>query len=278
MRQHKVEWTRPCSSKLFERDDVQSEGIHPRFYPSIKSTSWVRSLILIDESWTIAEGIDPWWRCGCRSAVPISRKKKLLPHRPFVDAFAPICIFIDPVQDLDCRNLTPIFIDELKAALSGKITNLEIAFAQTNTRQNLIFRIEMHALRQEIEIQKAALTRYLNDFRKETHMGIDTLSAQLSEIIAYINRGRDDKKGEEGSRCPPPDDRSRPGGGSSRPGEGGSRSESPKIGGSNRGGGSNRSRGVHLERDSSDRMFTEAVFIKSSSGTFLKRKKERRRI
>ncbi|KZV26450.1 hypothetical protein F511_36142 [Dorcoceras hygrometricum] len=41
MRQHKLEWTRPCSSKLFERANVQSEGIHYRFYPSIKSTNWV---------------------------------------------------------------------------------------------------------------------------------------------------------------------------------------------------------------------------------------------
>ncbi|KZV50210.1 hypothetical protein F511_21125 [Dorcoceras hygrometricum] len=62
--------------------------------------------------------------------------------------------------------------------------------------------------------------------------GLNTLRAQLSEIIAYINRRGDDKSRElESSRGPPPDYRSRPGSGSSRPGEGGSRSEPPKRGG-----------------------------------------------
>ncbi|KZV25928.1 hypothetical protein F511_29251 [Dorcoceras hygrometricum] len=64
----------------------------------------------------------------------------------------------------------------------------------------------------------------LTVFRLETHEGLNTLRAQMSEIIAYINRGRDDKKGEESNRGPQPEDRSRPSGG----GRGGSRSEPSK--------------------------------------------------
>ncbi|KZV24639.1 protein IQ-DOMAIN 14 [Dorcoceras hygrometricum] len=68
----------------------------------------------------------------------------------------------------------------------------------------------------------------------------NTLHAHLAEIIAYINKGRDDKKGGvSSSRGPqPPDDQRRPSGG-------GSRSEPPRKrgGGSNRGGGSTSSRG-----------------------------------
>ncbi|KZV17871.1 hypothetical protein F511_02718 [Dorcoceras hygrometricum] len=61
----------------------------------------------------------------------------------------------DAIDQIKLEQLSTLdSIDELKAAFSGKITNLEIAFAQTNTRQDLIFRMEMHALRQEIEIQK----------------------------------------------------------------------------------------------------------------------------
>ncbi|KZV26631.1 hypothetical protein F511_34675 [Dorcoceras hygrometricum] len=334
MRQHKLEWTRPCSSKLFERADVQSEGIHSRFYPSVKSTSWVRSLILIEGSWTVGEGKDPWWRCGCRSAI--SRKKKQQPQRPFVDAFAPICIFIEPVQDLDsrkpysgivqrnweeicvdivqfslfghllhvgtynfCKDIveagavvdidavstgifnafqhrleveehipqtsmptavvpstdytksfaqlrasvdkiqfeqiqTRVYVDKLKAALSSKITGLEMRFAQVSSQHDMLLRAQIHDVRKEVQTQKAALSQDLDDFRKETHEGLNTLSSQLSQIIAYINRGRDDKKGEiESSRGPPPDDRSRPGSGTSRPSGGGSSSEpSRKRGGS----------------------------------------------
>ncbi|KZV21242.1 hypothetical protein F511_23197 [Dorcoceras hygrometricum] len=101
MRQNQLEWTRTSCSKLLKRADVQSERIHSKYFPSIKSTSLVRRLILIDGYWTVAEGTDPWWRCGCRSAI--SRKRKQLQQRPYVDAFARICIFIEPVQDLDSR-------------------------------------------------------------------------------------------------------------------------------------------------------------------------------
>ncbi|KZV39389.1 hypothetical protein F511_23549 [Dorcoceras hygrometricum] len=96
--------------------------------------------------------------------------------------------------------------NELKAALSQKITRLEVEFAQYSSHQEMVFRAE------------------INDVRKEE--GLNTLRAQLSEIIAYINRGRDDKKGEESSRGPHLEDRSRPSGG------GGSSSESSR----NRGG------------------------------------------
>ncbi|KZV23070.1 hypothetical protein F511_26142 [Dorcoceras hygrometricum] len=51
-------------------------------------------------------------------------------------------------------------------------------------------------------------------FRLEKQEGLSTLCAQLSEIIAYINRGRDDKKEEDSSiKGPKPEDRSRPSGG-----------------------------------------------------------------
>ncbi|KZV27836.1 hypothetical protein F511_39014 [Dorcoceras hygrometricum] len=100
---------------------------------------------------------------------------------------------------------------------------------------------ELDAMRKEVQDQKAAITNYLLEFHVEAHENFQTLSTQLSEIIAYINRGRDDKKGEgSSSRGPqPPNDQSRPGSG------GGSRREPPRKrgGGSNRGGGRTSSRG-----------------------------------
>ncbi|KZV35308.1 hypothetical protein F511_40775 [Dorcoceras hygrometricum] len=86
--------------------------------------------------------------------------------------------------------------------------------------------------------KKAVLAHDLLEFRVETQENFHTLSAQLSEIIAYINRGRDDKKGEDSSsRVPqPPEDRSRPGDG----GRGRGRSSEPskkRGGGLHRGGG-----------------------------------------
>ncbi|KZV14730.1 hypothetical protein F511_41248 [Dorcoceras hygrometricum] len=155
----------------------------------------------------------------------------------FTVSFAQLRASVDKIQLEKVR--THDDVSDLKAALSSKITNFEVAFSNASTHQGRIFRNLIHDVQQKIKTQKDALPQDLNEFRKETQAGIDTLSAQLSEIIDYINRGRDDKKGEESSRGPPPDDRSIPGGGGSRPGEGGCRSEPPKrSGGSNRGSGS----------------------------------------
>ncbi|KZV17456.1 hypothetical protein F511_41754 [Dorcoceras hygrometricum] len=84
------------------------------------------------------------------------------------------------------------------------------------------------------------------EFRVQAQENFNTLTSQLSELVDYINRGGDAKKGERGSSRgpqPPPDDHGRPGSGNegSRHG-GGSRSESSskryyRSGGSHRGSG-----------------------------------------
>ncbi|KZV47936.1 7-deoxyloganetin glucosyltransferase-like [Dorcoceras hygrometricum] len=69
MRQHQLKWTWPSSSKLLKRTDVQSGAVHSPFYSSVKSTCWVRLMILSDGSWTIIQGID-----RCRSGCALSSK------------------------------------------------------------------------------------------------------------------------------------------------------------------------------------------------------------
>ncbi|KZV55394.1 hypothetical protein F511_03875 [Dorcoceras hygrometricum] len=98
---------------------------------------------------------------------------------------------------------------------------------------------ELDDIRKEIQDQKAAIVHDLLEFRMESQENFHTLSAQLSEIIANINRGRDDKKGEDSSiRGPqPPDDRSRPGLRDSGRGRGSSSEPSRKRGSGYRGGG-----------------------------------------
>ncbi|KZV30915.1 hypothetical protein F511_31346 [Dorcoceras hygrometricum] len=94
----------------------------------------------------------------------------VVPTADYTESFAQILDSIDQIRLEHVR--TRDDIDDLKATLYSRIKNLEAAVAN------------------------------------ETQTGIATLSAQLSEIIAYMNRGRDDKKGEESSRGPT-DDRSR---------------------------------------------------------------------
>ncbi|KZV41725.1 hypothetical protein F511_35564 [Dorcoceras hygrometricum] len=110
-------------------------------------------------------------------------------------------------------------VEELKSELSQKITKLELAFAQSTSRQDMVYRALLNDVQREVQIYKAALTQEMTEFHLETLEGLNTLRAQISEVIAYINRWRDDQKGEESSRGPQPEDRSRPssGGSSSEP-------------------------------------------------------------
>ncbi|KZV19127.1 hypothetical protein F511_32096 [Dorcoceras hygrometricum] len=244
LRQHKLEWTLSSCSKLFGGTVVQSGGIHSQFYPDVTSTSWVRSLLFIDGSWHVEEGAD-------QKRVRLSRPRISRPKRPYSMIvqrhWAELCTDIvkfllfghlqpvgtyNPCRDivvggsvLDTETLHASIdhikfeqvqarysVDELKAALSQKITRLEMGFAQSSSHQEMVFRAETNDIRKEIQIQKAALTQELTAFRFETREGLNNLRAQLSEITAYINRGHDDKNGEESSRGPQPEDRSRPSG------------------------------------------------------------------
>ncbi|KZV50517.1 mevalonate kinase-like [Dorcoceras hygrometricum] len=72
----------------------------------------------------------------------------------------------------------------------------KIQLKQMLLNQGRIFRNLIHDVQQEVQTKTAALSKDLNDFRQETQTGIAHLGAQLSEITAHINRGRDDKKGK----------------------------------------------------------------------------------
>ncbi|KZV50594.1 Helicase protein with RING/U-box domain [Dorcoceras hygrometricum] len=83
-------------------------------------------------------------------------------------------------------------------------------------------------------INRAAIRNDLLEFHVETQEQYATLSANISELMAFATRGRDDKKGEVGSSHgrgqPPPEDRSKPGSGDG--GSSGSRSEASRKRGS----------------------------------------------
>ncbi|KZV30135.1 auxin response factor 2 [Dorcoceras hygrometricum] len=255
LRQHKLEWTRPSSLNLFGGDVDQSRGIHAQFYPNVTSTSW----------------------------------RKPLPQRPFMDAFAPIYIFIEPVQDLDSRKpysgivqrlWAEICVDVVQFSLFGHLqpvgtfnmcrdivvvdadlanetvptgifdsfqhglnvegfvdffvqpdiqTFLPVLVQKVQCLSDPDLQIRLHPVLlpvlpikleqlstlDSIDELKAALSGKITGlemaFLKLTLEGLNTLRAQMSEIIAYINR-RDEKRGKRvvGS---PPDHRSRPSGG-----------------------------------------------------------------
>ncbi|KZV53994.1 hypothetical protein F511_10126 [Dorcoceras hygrometricum] len=49
----------PKTSSFFSCSDEEAFSLHYQFYPCSTSTSWVRSLILSNDAWTIQHGADP---------------------------------------------------------------------------------------------------------------------------------------------------------------------------------------------------------------------------
>ncbi|KZV22138.1 hypothetical protein F511_29019 [Dorcoceras hygrometricum] len=72
MKAHQLKWTRPSSSSLFEGPTIDQGPFIPVSRQSISS--------------------------------PVnSNHWEVLPQRPYIDDLAPICIFVEPVQDIDSR-------------------------------------------------------------------------------------------------------------------------------------------------------------------------------
>ncbi|KZV47753.1 Glutathione-regulated potassium-efflux system protein kefB [Dorcoceras hygrometricum] len=100
MREHQLEWTRPSSSSLFEGANIDRGFFIPHNHRSIFSKCWIRSKIMVDGSWLILEGVD-YWR---PITNPVNSKNwEALPQRPYIDDLAPLCVLIEPVQDVESR-------------------------------------------------------------------------------------------------------------------------------------------------------------------------------
>ncbi|KZV30627.1 hypothetical protein F511_11144 [Dorcoceras hygrometricum] len=178
-----------------------------------------------------------------------------LPASVLVESLAQIRTSVSQLSIKQMR--TTSRIGKLKNELLSKINNIEKAAVEARIQQDHVFRDLIKSVKQEVQLQKnlpsleiiefrkgvpahsaiavqdqqAALSNDLMEFRVQAQENYNNLTSQLSELVDYINRVGDAKKGESGSsRGPqhPPDDcdRSRPGGG------GGSRSEAVKRRGS----------------------------------------------
>ncbi|KZV29678.1 kinetochore protein [Dorcoceras hygrometricum] len=146
-----------------------------------------------------------------------------LPVPDLAESLAQLRTFVSQLSIKQMR--TTSSIGDLRNELLAKIDNIEKAAVEARTQQDHVFRDLIKSVKQEaVQDQQAALSQDLMEFRVQEQENYNNLTSQLLELVDYINRGCDAKKGESGSsRGPqhPPDDRdkSRPGGG------GGGRSE-----------------------------------------------------
>ncbi|KZV57983.1 hypothetical protein F511_12472 [Dorcoceras hygrometricum] len=109
----------------------------------------------------------------------------------------------------DGRNL-----DDVQTLHFNEFKKGFLAHSATVTADSMDFRNEFRALdakETSLDEQVAATRNDLLEFRAQAKETLNHIADQLSEVIAYINRGGNDKKGEVSSSRPqpPPDDQNR---------------------------------------------------------------------
>ncbi|KZV18784.1 hypothetical protein F511_37494 [Dorcoceras hygrometricum] len=120
-----------------------------------------------------------------------------------------------------------LFIQRSRQEAQNDNNALSLALKAVRT-QNAILSIDLAATQKEVKDLQVALSKDFDDkladirnglleFRVETQGKLASLGTHLAELIAFLTKGSDDKKGEDSSSRrpqPPPDDQNRPGSGS----------------------------------------------------------------
>ncbi|KZV45265.1 hypothetical protein F511_16848 [Dorcoceras hygrometricum] len=107
--------------------------------------------------------------------------------------------------------------EKLQDMLLMEIRSLDKKVTEILIQQDSLYR-GLDDIRKDVDETKAALSNAILEFHAQAQENYNNLSSQLGELVAYINRGGNDKKGEGGSSSretqPPPGDREvRPGSG-----------------------------------------------------------------
>ncbi|KZV29394.1 hypothetical protein F511_21303 [Dorcoceras hygrometricum] len=127
-------------------------------------------------------------------------------------------------------------MDKLKDILLMHIRDLEKQFSERFDQQDRANRkristqvaavaVGLTVVQKDVHDTKDTFFHQLLDFRAQAQENYNNLTTQLDELVDYINRDGNDKKGEESSSRrpqPPPDDQNTPSGGSASRGGGGS--------------------------------------------------------
>ncbi|KZV26409.1 hypothetical protein F511_36323 [Dorcoceras hygrometricum] len=157
------------------------------------------------------------------------------------DLAEPVVARSDDITVEISKRLTAV-TDEESMSIEDLLQQIPVhEFKQGVQAQSGIFSTDLANIRKEVrDISKefddklAVIRNDLLEFRVETQEQYATLRANLAELMAFVTRGRDDKKGEvdssHGRGQPPPEDKSKPGSGDG--GSSGSRSEPSRKRGS----------------------------------------------
>ncbi|KZV46588.1 hypothetical protein F511_40660 [Dorcoceras hygrometricum] len=103
-------------------------------------------------------------------------------------------------------------LDDAQTLRFNEFRKVVLAQSVSATADMLEIRKEIKELDAKVislDEQVAATRNDLLEFRAQAQQTLNIVTDQLSELVAYINRGGNDKKGEVSSSLPPPDDQNR---------------------------------------------------------------------
>ncbi|KZV16783.1 hypothetical protein F511_15419 [Dorcoceras hygrometricum] len=116
----------------------------------------------------------------------ISLPAAVVPSTDYTEAFAQFRATVDKIS---LEKVQTRFHDRV-VLVQNNVLRKEMQVQKTSLSE------ELDDIRKEIQDQKAVLAHDLLELRVESQEKFNTLSAHLYEIIAYINMGRDDKRGK----------------------------------------------------------------------------------
>ncbi|KZV22154.1 hypothetical protein F511_35944 [Dorcoceras hygrometricum] len=111
----------------------------------------------------------------------------------FTEPLAQLCALVNQISTE--RVQTRDDSEKLKDMLLLEIRSLEKRVTEMLVQQDSLYRDD---IRKDVDETKAALSNALLEFHAQAQENYNNLSSQLGELVAYINRGGNDKTGEVG--------------------------------------------------------------------------------
>ncbi|KZV49887.1 hypothetical protein F511_41563 [Dorcoceras hygrometricum] len=213
---HGLKWTRTCCSKIVEGSPRDRGAIIARTNTNTPSTCWLRTMIRVDGVWVVEPFCDQW--------VKIPRPMLDEPSSSDSSSDDVLMDFADQDTAAAANSLPAATTPDVTNALNqlrvsiyqirerdddGAKTKLQSSHKQLGTQIVTtgldvvdIRRVvkethqELNAKISSLDEQVAATRNDLLEFSAQAQQSLNVITTQLSELVAYINRGGDNKKGE----------------------------------------------------------------------------------
>ncbi|KZV55914.1 hypothetical protein F511_24808 [Dorcoceras hygrometricum] len=204
---HGLSWKKTCCSKIFEGRPRDRGAVIARTNTNTPSRCWIRTMIFVDGVWVVEPCADQWVK------IPKPIVQNEVPRqRSYNDTLPPDRVLGALRKDSnDQRILMSLDLKSSHTQLSTQITTnaLDVVDVRRVVREH---HQELNAKITSLDEQLATTRNDLLEFSAQAQQTLNIITDQLSELVAYINCGGNDKKGEVGSSRgpqPPPDDQNR---------------------------------------------------------------------